>query len=327
MPLLPTASAVTFGGSNLDRAAHLRDDPVQLGQIAQAHILVLWRGKVLCQRDAETGLASLCFLPKDAPLLRDLAEEARLFLGLSEDGAAYFAQDLSDWNPELPEGVSLNSFVDLSEQAHPDAPEGAVFLELRSIMITLPPRAAELAATARALLNWHSSHLYCAKCGSPSQMVQAGWQRKCPACGASHFPRTDPVVIMLVTYGDQILLGRSHGWPEGMYSALAGFVEPGETIEAAVRREVLEEAGITTSEVRYVANQPWPYPNSLMFGCLATATSTKITVDPNELDDARWLSRQEAMDVFCGSHPEISSPRKGAIARFLLENWLADRFI
>jgi NAD+ diphosphatase len=122
MPLLQTASAVTFGGSNLDRAAHLRDDPVQLGQIAKAHILVLWRGKVLCQRDSETGLASLCFLPKDAPLLRDLAEEARLFLGLSEDGAAYFAQDLSDWNPELPEGVSLNSFVDLSEQAHPDAP-------------------------------------------------------------------------------------------------------------------------------------------------------------------------------------------------------------
>ncbi|MCV2874707.1 NAD(+) diphosphatase [Rhodobacteraceae bacterium XHP0102] len=327
MPLLQTAPAVTFGGSHLDRAAQLRDDQAALAEIAVVQIIVFWRGKVLCHRDAQTGAARLCFLERNAKLLDHCAVGSQMFLGLSEVGAGYFARELRDWTPELPDDVTLNAFSDQSEQVHPDAPEGAVFLELRSIMMTLSPREAEVAATARALLNWHGTHGFCARCGSASDIVQAGWQRKCPRCGASHFPRTDPVVIMLVTYHDRVLLGRSHGWPAGMYSALAGFVEPGETIEAAVRREVLEEVGITTARVAYIADQPWPYPNSLMFGCVAEATSTQITLDPNELDDARWLTRQEAMDVFCGSHPDISSPRKGAIARFLLENWLADRFV
>ena len=165
---------------------------------------------------------------------------------------------------------------------------------------------------------------FCAKCGAPSEVSQGGWQRGCPACKAQHFPRTDPVVIMLITRGNSVLMGRSPGWPQGMYSLLAGFVEPGETIEAAVRREVVEESGIKVGAVSYLASQPWPFPASLMFGCMGEAESDEITVDPDELEDARWVTREEMMQVFAGEHPEIKPARKGAIAHFLLHNWLAD---
>ena len=153
----------------------------------------------------------------------------------------------------------------------------------------------------------------------------AGWQRDCPACGAHHFPRTDPVVIMLITHGNSVLLGRSPGWPEGMYSCLAGFVEPGETIEAAVRREVFEESGVRVGAVNYVASQPWPFPASLMFGCQGIALGTELNIDRDEIEDARWVPREELADAFAGQHPDILPARKGAIARFLLEHWLADR--
>ncbi len=156
-------------------------------------------------------------------------------------------------------------------------------------------------------------------------MHEAGWQRLCPSCETRHFPRTDPVVIMLVTHGNRLLLGRSPPWPQGMYSLLAGFIEPGETIEAAVRREVLEETGVHTSNVRYLANQPWPFPNSLMIGCIADATSGAITIDPVELEDALWVTREELVAVFAGQHPSIKASRKGSIAHFLMTNWLADR--
>jgi NAD+ diphosphatase len=155
-------------------------------------------------------------------------------------------------------------------------------------------------------------------------MAMAGWQRNCPACNRSHFPRTDPVVIMLIMNGNKVLMGRSHAWPEGMYSLLAGFVEPGETLEAAVRREVFEESGIRVGQVRYLASQPWPFPASLMFGCAGEALNEDIVIDPKEIEDALWVSREEMLDVFEGVHPEIKPARKGAIAHFLLENWLAD---
>ena len=152
----------------------------------------------------------------------------------------------------------------------------------------------------------------------------AGWQRDCPSCGYHHFPRTDPVVIMLITHENSVLVGRSSDWPEGMYSLLAGFVEPGETIEAAVRREVFEEAGVKVGTVTYLASQPWPFPASLMFGCAGTALSTQVTIDPDEIEDACWISREEMALVFAGAHPKILPAREGAIAHFLLRNWLAD---
>jgi NAD+ diphosphatase len=191
-------------------------------------------------------------------------------------------------------------------------------------MTRFSPREAELIATAKAILGWHSSHRFCSACGHASAVGMGGWQRDCPSCGAHHFPRTDPVVIMLVTRGNAVLVGRSPGWPEGMYSLLAGFVEPGETLEAAVRREVREETGIAVGRVEYLASQPWPFPASLMFGCRGEALPGEIEIDPKEIEAAMWVSREEMMQVLAGGHPRMRAPRRGAIAGFLLRNWVAD---
>ena len=311
------AETVTFAGGGLDRAAVWRADSATRADHADSRVLALWRGKPLLNGD------QLVLLPPDHPLLRDAAPD-RLFLGRVDD-AAIFAADLSDWTPADADDAALNSFLDASLQVHPSLPDGPAFAELRGAMTRLSPRHAELAATARAMFLWHGSHRFCANCGAESRMAQGGWQRDCAACGRHHFPRTDPVVIMLITHGNSVLVGRSPGWPERMYSLLAGFVEPGETLEAAVRREVFEEAGVRVGAVRYLASQPWPFPASLMCGMAGEASTRDITIDPVEIEDARWVSREEMADVFAGQHPEINPARPGAIAHFLLENWLADR--
>ncbi|MCM2561809.1 NAD(+) diphosphatase [Lutimaribacter sp. EGI FJ00015] len=325
------AETVTFGGSGLDRAAELRSDPAALKDLARAadsRTIALWRGKPLIADsppdDQGRPGTELVRLPMDHPVLADAAAIPPILLG-REDGNAVFAHDLSAWFPETVDDSAFNSFLDRSEQHHPALPETQRFRELRAAMTRISPRDAELAATARALYLWHRSHRFCARCGAEGAMTQAGWQRDCAACGAHHFPRTDPVVIMLITRGNKVLLGRSHGWPEGMYSLLAGFIEPGETIEAAVRREVWEEAGVRVGAVSYLASQPWPFPASLMLGCRGEATSDEITIDPIEIEDALWVTREEMLDVMAGQHDKILAPRKGAIAGFLLRNWLADR--
>lgn len=325
------AESVTFGGSALDRAAHIRADADALAAVRadpQAGAVVLWHGKPLVQGEALDRLARvpLAHPVLNSGLARHVAEP--VFLGF-EDDRPLFACDISGWEPEDQDTATVGAFVDLSLQRHPAfgpdiAPE-ASFAELRRIMTRLSARDAELAASARAVVAWHDTHPFCARCGGESIAVQGGWQRHCPSCGASHFPRTDPVVIMLITLGNSVLMGRSPGWPEGMYSLLAGFVEPGETIEAAVRREVAEEASVPVGEVTYLASQPWPFPASLMIGCAGTALAHDIKVDPAELEDAIWVTREEMMDAFAGRHPWIKPARKGAIAHFLLENWLADR--
>jgi len=315
---------VTFGGSDLDRAAELRGDAAALENAIAAggaHTVLLWRGKPLvtgARRD------SLVRLEMGHPVL-SAAVAPPVLLGREEDGNLCFAHDISDWVPDGLDDSTLGGFVDASEQHHPDLPGGAVFAELRRIMTDLSPRDAELASTARAIIGWHVSHRFCARCGAESVMFMSGWQRSCEVCGGQHFPRTDPVVIMLVLHGNSVLLGRSHGWPKGMYSLLAGFVEPGETIEAAVRREVFEESGIRVGQVDYLACQPWAFPSSLMFGCRGTALSGEITVDPAEIDDAIWATREEVLSAFAGDHPYLEPAREGAIAHFLLRNWLADR--
>ncbi|KAG1649658.1 Peroxisomal NADH pyrophosphatase NUDT12 [Nymphon striatum] len=203
-------------------------------------------------------------------------------------------------------------------------PEDERFSELRGVMTNLNIRDAELIATAKAVGSWHETHGFCARCGSKSTISMAGWQRDCADCGGHHFPRTDPVVIMLVTHGNSVLMGRSPGWPEGMYSCLAGFVEPGETIEAAVRRETFEEAGVKIGAVEYLSSQPWPFPASLMFGCRGHALTTDINIDPEEIEDAMWVTREEMMETFAGNNPKMKPARNGAIAHFLLLNWLRD---
>ena len=316
------AETVTFGGSGLDRAGEVRGDREAVAALktdSAARAILFWRGKILVE---PARPASLVRLPLDHPALQDASGDAVL-LGL-EDGEARFAFDLSAWTPEYIDPQQLGSFLDPSEQRHPQLPQEFAFLEMRRVMTWLSPRDAELAATGKALLSWHENHGYCARCGFETVMNEAGWQRNCPACHVSHFPRTDPVVIMLITNGNSVLMGRSPGWPAGMFSLLAGFVEPGETLEAAVRREVFEEAGIEVGEVSYLASQPWPFPASLMLGCAGIATSRDITIDPKEIEAAMWVSKEEMMEVFAGQHPTILPARKGAIAHFLLENWLAD---
>ena len=284
---------------------------------ADAGVLAIWRGKPLLWSDRRKP----AFLPFDHPVFA-LADEEPIFLGL-DDGKARFARDISNWEPiEVPDTVG--AFLDPSEQAHPDT-DDAVFAELRANMTRLSPRGAELVATAKAILGWHETHGFCARCGAKTEVGQAGWQRDCPACGAHHFPRTDPVVIMLITRGNACLLGRSPGWPEGMYSCLAGFIEPGETVEAAVRREVMEETGVEVGPVSLLTSQPWPWPSSLMLGCHGEATSEAITIDPVEIEAAQWVSRERLADAFAGLEPGIVPARRGSIANHLLRNWLADR--
>lgn len=310
---------VTFGGGGLDRAAEVRGDGAVLGSLLAdpgTRVLPIWRGK-----PAVTQSGQLAAVPPGHPLLAE-AREAAVFLG-RDGGTAWFAADLSFWDP--PDYAdTLGAFHDPSEQWHPAMDEGARFVELRGAMTGLSPMEAELAATAKAVLGWHVTHRFCSACGAPSAPIEGGWQRLCPDCGTRHFPRTDPVVIMLVVRGNRLLVGRSPQWPPAMYSLLAGFVEPGETLEAAVRREVFEETAVRVGAVRYLACQPWPFPSSLMLGCLGEAVTEAITLDPKELADALWITREEAAEALRGAHPMIGPPREGAIARFLIEAWLRD---
>jgi NAD+ diphosphatase len=312
------ANDLAFAGSSLDRAQALRADPAALAQAwSRARVLALWRGRVPVQ--GAGGDAALVWLPAAHPLV---AAAEPVLLGL-DDGQPCFAVDVSS---SLAEAASAGAF-DSGRVPHPDLPEDQAFADLRAVMTALTPRDAELAATARALLEWHRTHGFCAACGSRSAMTHGGWQRQCPSCAAPHFPRTDPVVIMLITHGNRVLLGRSPGWPEGMYSLLAGFVEPGETVEAAARREVAEESGVPLGAVSYLASQPWPFPASLMIGCRAEALYDRITLDPVELEDALWASREEVALAMTGLHPRIKPSRRGSIAQFILNAWLADRLV
>ena len=317
------AETVTFGGSALERSAELRSQPEHISALwiaPESRVVPLWRGRPLI-----AGLArdQLAMLPTDHALLAAISAPPPVFLG-TEQGAARFAVDLSGWDPDTVDAGSAVPFIDQSEQGHPTLPDDHRFADLRAVMARLSPRHAELAAMAKAIQVWHDSHGFCARCGERTNLVMAGWQRACPACGTQHFPRTDPVVIMLITRGNSLLIGRNAAWPQGMYSLLAGFVEPGETIEAAVRREVMEEAGVKVGPVSYLASQPWPFPASLMMGCRGEALSETVTIDPAELEEAFWISREEMMMVMAGDHSRIKPSRPGAIAHFLIANWLAD---
>jgi NAD+ diphosphatase len=230
-----------------------------------------------------------------------------VFLGLSE-GAARFAL----WvDPSAIEALAAQRHIDL--------------LDLRSIAVRGLLDGDHLAALAegKALLNWHARHRFCANCGAATRPLEAGWRRDCPSCRALHFPRTDPVVIMLAIADDRCVLGRSHRFQPGMWSCLAGFVEPGETIEEAVRRELREEAGIVCGRVAYFASQPWPFPMSLMIGCHARALSREIVIERAELADARWFDREEVALLLAGRHPEgLTAPPAVAIAHHILRAWV-----
>lgn len=247
------------------------------------------------------------------------ARQLRWKDGLPEIGADGSLQWEQPRSPDLFLGVEGGAprFSALQEEI---AAGPAVF----GLVATLNRADAPLFAAAMSLASWHSRHAFCANCGAETQPVRAGWSRSCGACSAEHYPRVDPVAIMLAEHDGRLLLGRQPHYPPGRYSALAGFVEVGETIEEAVARELAEEAGIAIEEVSYVTSQPWPFPSSLMIGCTALANDDRLTIDRNELDDARWFTRDEIAAAVEGRQDApFGAPPPHTIARTLLEHWLA----
>jgi NAD+ diphosphatase len=299
---MPTRRLNYYDHAVLDRAGAFRKDAswvaARLADEATRFIPV-WRSQNLFVEEPPAPV----LLRRDA--LRELPGDVVL-LGLW-DGRAVFAADLSPLETPL-DAIRL------------DRP--AQFGDLRRFGPLIDPGEGTLLAYGRGMLYWHSRHRFCGVCGSPTASVEAGHVRRCgnAACGTTHFPRTDPAVIMLVTDGDRCLLGRQRQWPPGMHSTLAGFVEPGESLERAVVREVFEETGVEVSEVAYHSSQPWPFPSSLMLGFTAHAVTTGLSVDPEELETARWFERDWLL-----SHEdddEFRLPRRDSIARRLIEDWL-----
>ncbi|TRW97481.1 NAD(+) diphosphatase [Paracoccus sp. M683] len=309
-------SDVTFAGSFLDRADRLRAD--QAGMAVRmanpdSRVSPFWRGKPLF--DLTPDGPRLAWLSAAEPLVTG-CPEPMVFMGLDDAGIAHFAADVSHIAPpdESPAEFVDKRTLDLSETRK--------FIDLRAIMGEIDHRDAGIAAAAKGIFEWRLTHGFCANCGQRNRVGHAGWRFDCPACGRQHFPRTDPVVIMLVLDGDRVLLGRQSNWPERMYSLLAGFMEPGETVEEAVRREVMEEAGVKVGEVRYVTSQPWPFPASLMIGCMGRAETTEINRDPVELEDAIWVTRAEIAAALDGRNDRIAPARKGAVAQIILNAWV-----
>jgi NAD+ diphosphatase len=300
-----------FTGGVLNRAAELRPDPATLAADPGARTLVV-AGEIICLLKGDPCHEPWFMLEQAAALAagpgqtREHAFE-QVFLGRHDSGPC-FAMAIAPAAAE-----ALKERGDL------------VVTDLRSAAMhgLVAQEHLPVFAQAKALLGWHGRHRFCSNCGAATHVVQAGWRRDCPACGAQHFPRTDPVVIMLVAHGDRCLLGRQPRFGKGMWSCLAGFVEPGETVEEAVRREILEESGVRCGRVAYFASQPWPFPMSLMIGCHAEALTTEITVDRTELEDARWFPRDEVAAMLMRCHPDgLTATHPYAIAHHLIREWL-----
>jgi len=286
----------------LDRAASLRSSPERLDEAwgrADTRVLPVWRSKHLVLREDVTSLVLLG--PNDLEAYR----ESRVLLGTA-GGTAYFAVDLSPVE-EPAESLGL--------------PAVHAVLGLREVAPLVSQSEGALLAYAGGILSWHRRHRFCGVCGSETRPAQGGHIRICASegCGEQHFPRTDPAVIMLVTDGERSLLGRQAAWPSRVYSTLAGFVEPGESLEEAVGREVYEETGVEIDEILYHSSQPWPFPSSLMLGFTARARTREIRLQPDELEDARWFTRDEAR-----RREGVELPSTISIARRLIEEWLTE---
>lgn len=300
----------TFAGNPLDRASDHRVDAEWLARrlaADEALAVALWNGRPLvetAQDGGKEGGVQLSYLP--AKLASELSggTERLLFLGL--------------WK-EIPVFA-----VDLEGQADPAASslQGlGRFEDLRLIALALPSTDAAIAATAKAVFEWRRRHRHCAVCGQATHPADGGWKRVCEVCKAEHFPRTDPVTIMLPHHGDRCLLGRQEAWPAGMFSALAGFLEPGEAIEEACARELLEEVGLHAVKVRYHSSQPWPYPGSLMIGLLAEVEDEDGRPDQTEISEIRWFTKAQALDLLAGRIEDLFVPPPNAIAHQLIKAW------
>ncbi|HEY2177336.1 MAG TPA: NAD(+) diphosphatase, partial [Caulobacteraceae bacterium] len=267
-----------FAGNPLDRSSYRRgDEPWLAARLADPETLAvaMWNGKPLVE-DAkgakDGGSAQIAYLAAGMAKAHAGGGERLLFLGLWKETAIFAVDIESDTDPADGPLAGLGRFEDL-----------------RAIATLLPASEAAIAATAKSMFEWRRRHRYCASCGEPSEPAEGGWKRLCRACGAQHFPRTDPVVIMLPVQGERCLLARQGAWPKGMYSALAGFLEPGESIEEACARELFEEAAVRATSVRYHSTQPWPYPSSLMIGLIAEIEPGEPVADNIEIDEVRWF--------------------------------------
>jgi NAD+ diphosphatase len=296
----------TFAGNPLDRASDRRSNPewlaAQLGA-ADSLGLALWNGRPFVEKNKDGGV-QISYLP--ARLVNELSgtPERLLFLGLWKE-TAVFAVDLDGSNDP-----ARGPLEGLGE-----------FMDLRQVAQRLPAGDAAIVATAKGMFEWRRRHQFCAVCGRPSEVRDGGWKRVCPGCESEHFPRTDPVVIMLAWHGERCMLGRQEAWPKGMFSALAGFLEPGESVEEACARELAEEAGLRTRKVRYHSTQPWPYPNSLMIGLIAEVEDDEGAPDQTELSEVRWFTREEAKKLLAGELPDTFCPQPMAIAHQLIRAW------
>jgi NAD+ diphosphatase len=268
--------------------------------------------------------AAMVILAGDLPVLR-----------AGDPGTSLLTTSVLSRLPAHQEQVFLGTLQDRPVVATLAAPEAAelfqddpafAVVDLRSIAVRglVPAEELGLLAMAKSLLDWHRRHRFCANCGAPTAAAQAGFRRDCAACNAQHFPRTDPVVIMLITRGDKCLMGRQPRFAEKMYSCLAGFLEPGETIEDAVRRETFEEAGIRVGAVRYMTSQPWPFPSNVMIGCIGEALTDEITFDGEELEDARWFTKDDVRRMLEGTHEHYMAPSPIAIANHLVREWVKE---
>jgi len=290
-----------LSGLELDRAAALRTSPERLDEAwsrPDTRVLPVWRSKHLVLREDVTSLVLL------GPDRLEAYRESRVLLGTG-GGVAYFAVDLS---PEEEHAESLG------------LPSMHAVLGLREVAPLVSQAEGALLAYASGILGWHRRHRFCGVCGSETRSTQGGHVRVCAGdgCGEHHFPRTDPAVIMLVIDGERSLLGRQAAWPSLVYSTLAGFVEPGESLEEAVRREVHEETAVEVDEVQYHSSQPWPFPSSLMLGFTARARTTEIFLS-HELEDARWFTREQVR-----RREGVELPSTISIARRLIEDWLTE---
>jgi NAD+ diphosphatase len=300
----PDASRLNgFSSNPLDRRSETRGDPgVLAAALADVRAATLLFSADRIVLDPSQSRPSLFDLPRARRLGADMHEA--ILLGWMPDGSPRFA-------------VALPT--------EPPADDQLTLTDLRSLALSGEADDATVgpAAQGRSMLAWHARHGFCANCGRATSIALGGYRRDCPHCEAQHFPRVDPVSIMLVTDGERALLGRQPRFRPGSYSCLAGFVEPGETLEDAVRRETFEEAGIRVGRVRYHSSQPWPFPSSLMIGCLAEADTIDIVIDRTELEDCRWFPRDEVRAMMSGTHPDgLFLPPKMAIARMLIETWV-----